>query len=58
MKLNPPKQAVWLLCLVLCVVGFLIHFGVLAVAGLAGTAFWWEAIGLVVLLVATAVRGL
>jgi hypothetical protein len=56
MKLSAPKQITWIIALILGVLGLLGYLVVIPV--ISGLAFWLVLIGLVVLLIATAVQGL
>jgi len=54
-KLSAPKYNVWIISLVLGAVGLLGYLVTIPVV--TGLAFWFVAVGLGVLLVATAVKG-
>jgi hypothetical protein len=56
MKLTPPKQITFWICVVLGVLGFLGAIGV--VAPLAAYAFWLVFVGLALLAIALLVKGL
>jgi hypothetical protein len=56
MKLSSPKRTTWWVALVLGAVGLLAS--VVSIPVLSGLAFWLVLAGLVLLLVATAVKGL
>lgn len=56
MKLNAPKVITWWIAVVLGVLGLLGHFGV--IAALSPYAFWLVTIGLIVLVLATLLKGL
>lgn len=58
MKLNAPKFVTWLICLALIVLAILAHFGVLPVAFIVANEFWFLAVGGVLLLLATLLKGL
>ncbi len=55
MKLTPPTMIVFWICVALGVLGLL---GVLGVSFLAAYAFWFEFVGLALLIVALLVKGL
>ncbi len=56
--LSPPKLITWWIALICLVVGVLLHIRVLAVSALAPYDFWIVVIGLVLMLLATRLRGL
>ena len=56
MKLSAPTKPVWVIAVILGIIGFLGHFGVVPEA--AGYAFYLMAIAFVMLAVATLLRGL
>lgn len=56
MRLTAPKQITWFIALILGVLGFLGFLVTIPV--LSGLAFWLVLVGLVLLLIATAVEGL
>lgn len=56
MKLNAPKQATWLISVILGVLGIL--GAVVPIAELAPYSFWLVGIAFIILAIATAVRGL
>jgi heme/copper-type cytochrome/quinol oxidase subunit 1 len=56
MKLNAPKQATWLIALLLALVGVVAHF--VAIPVLSGISFWLVLVAFVLLLVATMTKGL
>jgi hypothetical protein len=56
MKLSAPKFMWWIICLVLGAIGLLGSIGV--IPALSGLAFWFVFVGLGVLLLATAVKGM
>lgn len=56
MKLSQPKFIVWLVALLLGIVGLLAAVGVFA--AVEAYAFWIAFVGLALLLLATAVKGL
>ena len=58
MKFNAPKTLTWLICLVLIVVGILAKFNIIPVAFIVANAFWFVAVGGVLLLLATMLKGL
>jgi hypothetical protein len=53
---NPPRNAVWLICLVLYLIALLAHFHVFRIR--VDFATWAWILGYALLLVATRVRGL
>lgn len=55
MKLTPPKQITFWICIVLGVIGLI---GALGVAFLAPYAFWFAFVGLALLVIALLVKGL
>ncbi len=56
--LNPPKLVTWWVSLALLVLGVLTHIRVLVVPALSPYTFWIVVIGLIIMLLATRVRGL
>ncbi len=56
MKLSAPKFATWIIALILGAVGLLGYLVTIPV--ISGLAFWLVAIGLALLLLATAISGL
>ena len=56
MRLTRPKVITWWIAVVLGVLGFLGHYGILA--ALAGYAFWLVTAGLILLVLATLLKGL
>ena len=56
MKLSPPKTITWWIALILGVLGLFGFLGV--IAALSQYAFWFVAVGLGLMLVATLVKGL
>ena len=56
MKLSPPKFVIWLISLILGIAGLLGYLVVIPVV--SGLAFWLVVVGLALLLLATAVKGL
>jgi hypothetical protein len=56
MRLSAPNQIVWVIALVLGVLGIIAYLGV--VPPLAAYAFWLVAIGFVLLVLATLLKGL
>lgn len=56
MKLTPPKVITWWVAVILGVLGLLGHLG--TVAALGPYAFWLVMAGLVLLVLATLIRGL
>ena len=56
MKLSAPKFYIWIISLVLGALGFLGYLVTIPV--ISGLAFWLVLIGLALLLVATAVKGM
>jgi hypothetical protein len=56
MKLSAPKFPTWLISVILGGIGILMFLGVIGVAGLSG--FWLVAIGLIILVLGTTMRGL
>ncbi|HEY3122253.1 MAG TPA: hypothetical protein VGL15_16630 [Vicinamibacteria bacterium] len=57
MRLNAPSRAVWLIALIVGGFGILLRLGVLSLR-LGIDSFWLVVAGFVLLLVATAMRGL
>jgi len=55
-RLSAPKQTTWIVCVVLGAAGLLGKFA--GVTALAPYAFWLVAIGLALLILATAMEGL
>jgi hypothetical protein len=58
MKLSAPKTGTWWAALILGALGALVHYQVVRIAFLAPYAFLLVAAGLVLLLVASATKGL
>ncbi len=56
--LNPPKMITWWISFICLVVGVLVAVRVLALPALAPYALWIVAAGLVLMLLATRLRGL
>jgi hypothetical protein len=56
--LNPPKLVTWWVSLVLLVLGVLMYIRVLAIPALSPYTFWIVVIGLIIMLLATRLRGL
>ena len=56
MKLSAPKYPVWIISLVLGAIGLLGYL--VTIPTISGLAFWFVAVGLGVLLVATATKGM
>lgn len=56
MRLNAPKQIVWIICLILGVLGLLGEL--VSIPFISGIAFWLVVIGLALLLAATALKNL
>jgi uncharacterized membrane protein (DUF485 family) len=56
MKLSAPKKFTWFIALILIIVGFISNFIAIPVVG--AYSFWLLSIGGILLLVATAVKGL
>jgi len=56
MKLSPPKFVTWIIALILGVLGLLGHLG--TIAALAKNDFWLMTAGLVLLLLASIIKGL
>lgn len=56
MKLNAPKQIIWIICLLLGVLGVLGELVTIPVV--SGIAFWLVVVGLALLLLATALKNL
>lgn len=57
MRLTPPSTASWLIALVVGGLGILIHMGAIHVR-LGVDSFWLVAVGFLLLLIASLVRGL
>ena len=55
MKLNAPTQGLWLIAVILGVLGILGRF--VAIAYVSANAFWLVAVGFVVLVVGTKMKG-
>ena len=56
MKLTAPKIMTWLIAVFLGVIGLVAYLG--AVTSIAPYAFWFEAVGLALLVLGTAIKGL
>ena len=56
MKLNAPKQLTWWIALALGIIGLIAHLETIPV--LSGLTFWIVLVALVLMLVATLIRGL
>jgi hypothetical protein len=56
MKLTRPSQITWILALILGILGILAYL--LPLGGISALAFWLVAIGWLLLILATALRGL
>jgi hypothetical protein len=56
MKLNPPKQITWWIALALGAIGLVANL--VSIPVLSGLAFWLVLVGLVLLLLGTALTGL
>jgi hypothetical protein len=56
MKLRSPSFGLWILAVVLGGAGLLMKLGVLHVTGLGIEAFWFVAIGFVILAIATLLK--
>jgi hypothetical protein len=56
--LNPPKMITWWISFVCLVVGVLLALRVLAIPALTPYSFWIVVVGLVLMLLATRLRGL
>ncbi len=56
MKLSAPKYVIWIICLVLGAIGLLGYLVTIPV--ISGLAFWFVLVGLALLLLATAVKGM
>jgi hypothetical protein len=56
MRLNAPKQIVWLVAVIFGVVGLVAYF--VTIPGLSANAFWLVTVGFAILAVATVVKGL
>lgn len=56
MKLNAPKQVVWIIAVVVGVLGILAS--VVPITALVGYSFWMVAIGFLLLALSTAVKGM
>ncbi len=56
--LNPPKMITWWISFICLVVGVLVAIRVLALPALAPYSFWIVVAGLVLMLLATRLRGL
>ena len=55
MKLNAPKQIVWIVAVVLGVIGLIGYL--VTIPLITSLAFWLVLVGLVIMLVATALKG-
>ena len=55
MKLNAPKQATWLIALLLAVVGVIAYF--VAIPVLSGISFWLVLVAFVLLVLGTILTG-
>jgi hypothetical protein len=56
MKLNAPKQVVWIISVILGVLGIIGNFTAIAV--ISTYAFWLVTVGFVLLALATALKGM
>lgn len=56
MKLNAPKQIVWIIAVIVGVLGILGHFVVIPFV--SAYAFWFVVVGFVLLALATLLKGL
>ncbi len=56
--LTPPKLVTWWVCFALLVVGILMYVRVLAIPALNPYTFWIVVVGLIIMLLATRLRGL
>ncbi len=56
--LSPPKLITWWISLICLIVGVLLALGVLVLPALAPYTFWIVAFGLLLMLLATRLRGL
>ena len=56
MRLSAPKRLTWWIAVILGVVGLLMNFGVLSIAGFS--SFWLVAIGFILLALATLFKGI
>ncbi|MBM4327583.1 MAG: hypothetical protein FJ118_10520 [Deltaproteobacteria bacterium] len=57
-KYTPPKAITWWISLVLCIFAVLIALRLVSIPVLAGYTGWVAIVGLVLMLVATRIRGL
>lgn len=53
LKLRRPQEIIWLLAIVLIVVGLLVNFGVIIVPIAGISAFWFEFVAAVLLILGT-----
>lgn len=58
MKLNAPKKTTWWIALVVGVLGILFKLGLISIVGVSAYGFWLVAIAFILLLLATALKGL
>jgi len=59
MKLNAPKVSTWWIAVIIGVLGIVLRLGLVAVAGLSASySFWLVTIGFLLLVLATALKGL
>jgi hypothetical protein len=56
LKLSPPKNVIWIICLILGIVALLLHFNI--IKGYTDYAFWLAIIAAAVMLIATYFKGL
>ena len=57
MKLSAPKKTTWWIALVVGLLGILLKLGILAIADASAYSFWLVMIAYLLLLLATAVKG-
>jgi hypothetical protein len=58
MKLSRPKKTTWWTALILGLVGILLHEGIISIAVISGLSFWFVAVAFLLLILATAIKGL
>ncbi len=58
MKLSPPKVLTWWIAVIAGVLGILIYQGIIAIVGLSGYAFWFEAGAFILLTLGALFKGL
>jgi len=58
MKLSRPKKTTWWTALILGLVGILLHEGIVSIAVISGLSFWFIAVAFLLLILATAIKGL